>query len=75
MALCQFLQNNSMLLYMIQLNRGKPNPVKLKEEMFMTSKKTDKHRTHAPNVDDKTPNPNKSDRYILKDVPKPKDRS
>lgn len=42
----------------------------------MTSKKTDKSRTHAPNADDETPNPNKSDRYISKDTQgKSKDRS
>lgn len=33
----------------------------------MTSKRTDKPRTHAPNQDDKTPKPNKSDRYLSPD--------
>lgn len=39
----------------------------------MSNKKTDKTQTHAPNVDDQTPSPNKSDRYIQK--AKNKDRS
>lgn len=33
---------------------------------MMSNKKTDKTRTHAPNVHDNTPSPNKSDRYIDK---------
>jgi hypothetical protein len=32
----------------------------------MSNKQNDKSRTHAPNVDDKTHNRNKSDRYIDK---------
>jgi hypothetical protein len=59
---------------MIRLDLGKPNNDIFEEGFIMTSKKTDKTRTHAPNADDKTQNPNKSDRYILKDS-NPKDRS
>lgn len=32
----------------------------------MSNKKTDKSRTHAPTVDDQTPNPNKADNKIHK---------
>lgn len=32
----------------------------------MSDKQTDKTRTHAPNADDNTQSPNKSDRYIDK---------
>lgn len=33
----------------------------------MSKKKADKTRTHAPNLDDQTPKPNKSDRYLIAD--------
>lgn len=32
----------------------------------MSDKQTDRTRTHAPNADDNTPSPNKSDRCIDK---------
>jgi hypothetical protein len=51
---------------MINLHSGKAtkNP---KGGLAMSKKQTDKTRTHAPNADDKTPKPNKSDRYISKE--------
>ena len=39
----------------------------------MSNKKTDKTRTHAPTVNDFTPNPNKADNNIFKN--KDKDQS
>jgi len=37
------------------------------EALTLSDKKTDKTRTHAPNLEDQTPKPNKSDRYLMKD--------